>query len=473
MMLDVLHAHAAQRPHALALVDPERSLTWSRLVDRVAHRAGELSPAAGTRPGIAALHRSADCQWVIDFLALRSCGFPVLPLPEAMPAPTAEALAADLSAGLLVSADGPGRLPGREPAEADADRPALVHLTSGTTGTAKGVLRSAANIDDEADAVAQALGLGPEHPVLTGTPVSHSFASGLLTAALRAGATTLLTPRYDPAAMVRMAHEHRPGTLSGTPYVFRAVARSKEVRRVGLPGLRHPLSGGAPLHPSWAEGWQDVTGVPVCQEYGLSEGGIATMNLAAHPDTVGSVGLPVPGVTVRVVGPDGVPLGAGRTGHVVIDRPAAPVQYLTGGGGRAPVPTSPAVPGDGPEACFVETGDLGRLDDLGRLWLTGRTKVLINVAGAKVSPFDVEHHLLNSPLVKDAVVAGVPDPDRGEMVAALVHAEPGATAAELAQHLRERLSSFAVPRRWVFTPAIPRTASGKPDRARVLAILEG
>ncbi|WP_330241365.1 class I adenylate-forming enzyme family protein [Streptomyces sp. NBC_00525] len=473
MILDLLHGHAAERPHALALADPEHTLTWSQLVDRVAERARELAPAPGVRPGIAALHRPGDCRWVIDFLALRSCGHPVLPLPEAMPAATAEALARDMGATLLVSANGAGRLPGPEPAEADTDPIALVHLTSGTTGTAKGVLRSAANIEDEAAAVAQALGLGPEHPVLTGTPVSHSFASGLLTAALRAGAPTLLTPRYDPAGMVRMAHEHRPGTMCGTPYVFRAVARAKEVRRSGLPGLRHPLSGGAPLHPSWAEAWQQVTGVPICQEYGLSEGGIATMNLAARPDTVGSVGLPVPGVTVRVLGPDGSPLGAGQAGRVVIDRPATPAHYLTGGGGRAPVPTAPALPGDGPGASFVETGDLGSLDEHGRLRLTGRTKVLINVAGAKVSPFDVEHHLLNSPSVKDAVVAGVPDPDRGEMVAALVHADPGTTTSELAKHLRERLSSFAVPRRWVFTSDIPRTASGKPDRARVLAILEG
>lgn len=302
--------------------------------------------------------------------------------------------------------------------------------------------------------------------------MSHSFASGLLTAALRAGSPSLLTPRYNPAGMVRTAHEHRPGTICGTPYVFRAVARTKEARRTGLPGLRHPLSGGAPLHPSWAEAWQDVTGVPICQEYGLSEGGIATMNLAAHPDTVGSVGLPVPGVTVRILGPDGSPLGAGQAGQVVIDRPATPPTTSRAAADGPRSPSAPPFPETAP-ARFVETGDLGRLDEHGRLWLTGRTKVLINVAGAKVSPFDVEHHLLNSPLVKDAVVAGVPDPDRGEMVAALVHADPGTTAAELAKHLRERLSGFAVPRRWVFTPDIPRTASGKPDRARVLAILEG
>jgi acyl-coenzyme A synthetase/AMP-(fatty) acid ligase len=344
----------------------------------------------------------------------------------------------------------------------------LVHLTSGTTGNARGVPRSAANLRDEAAAVAEALHLDPAHPVLTGTPVSHSFASGLLLAALAAGAPSILAPRYDPLTLLRLAQKHRPGTIAGTPYVLRTLSGAEAVRRDGLPGLRYPLCGGAPLHSTWAEAWLQVTGVPICQEYGLSEGGIATMNIEHAAKVPDSVGPPIPRVRISILGEDDRPAAPGVTGRVVIDRPGNPQWYLGAGGERIPVPTR----GTG-DASGLDTGDLGALDEHSLLRLTGRHKLLINVGGAKVSPVEVEQRLLDHPAVLEAVVVGLPDQYRGEAVAALVAAAPGTGIPELAEHLGRHVSPYAIPRHWKITDSLPRTSAGKPDRAQARNLLEG
>lgn len=466
-MLEQVRGHAGRNPAGLALADPQHVLSWTDLARAVDDRVAGLPERTAGRVPLVALHQPADTRWVVDFLALRAKGYAVLAIPASIPEAAAAGLADELGAVAVLrngmdqrSVNGVGRSVGDT---------ALVHLTSGTTGTARGVLRSAANLDDEATAVAEALALDMSHAVLMGTPVAHSFTSGLLLAALSAGAPSLLVPEFDPAAMAVLALRHRPATIAGTPYVLRTLAGVEPVRRRGLPGLRFPLSGGAQLHPSWARSWLDTTDVPICQEYGLSEGGIATMNLGQPTDHPQSVGKPVPRVTVHVVDADGRALRRGAVGRILVNRPANPTHYLAAGGSVEPIPT-----GRGDTVGGIDTGDLGFIDEQGLLHLTGRDKLLINVGGAKVSPTEVEQRLLDHAAVSEAVVVGIADDYRGETVAALVETVPGATTVrELAEHLRESLSTFAVPRRWALTDAVPRTSAGKPDRVRIRHLLEG
>ncbi|MEU9330925.1 fatty acid--CoA ligase family protein [Streptomyces canus] len=467
-MWDHVREHASRRPTALALADPERTMSWAQLERAVRDRTAALPERPKGRVPLFALHRQADARWVVDFLALRVRGYAVLALPESMPVAAATALADDLgAASVLRGGVGDVRIPGHS--SGDTGDTALVHLTSGTTGTARGVPRGDANLRDEAAAVAEALGLDAAHAVLMGTPVAHSFASGLLLGALTAGAPSVLLPRYDPAAMARLALRHRPGTIAGTPYVLRALAGTEQVRQAGLPGLRFPLCGGAPLHSSWARAWLEATGVGICQEYGLSEGGIATVNLDRAAEFPESVGTPIPRVAVHVVDGNGRPVAPGVVGRVLVDRPANPTEYLTSGGLRVPIPT-----GGGALVRGIDTGDLGYVDELDLLHLAGREKLLINVGGAKVSPVEVERRLLDHPAVSEAVVVGVADPYRGETVAALIETAPGATTVrDLSDYLRTHLSGFAIPRRWELTDAVPRTSAGKPDRAQIRHLLEG
>lgn len=465
MILEVVREHAVRTPDGPAVITPTDSLTWRELARQVDLRAAALPDPSGASAQLVALHQPSDAQWVIDMLVLWTRGYAMLALPDALPPSAAADLATSLGALAILNASVGGWQMGHAGACRHVEG-RLVHLTSGTTGRAKGVLRSASNLEDEAAAVAEALEFSDHRPVLMSTPVSHSFASGLLLAALMAGAPSVLMPRFDPRSLIQLATRWQPGTIAGTPYLFRMLTGAKAIRREGLPGLRFPMSGGAPLPPAWAQAWAEVAGVPICQEYGLSEGGIATVNRHRAADAPESVGAPIPRVRVQVVDTAGRPAQVGSEGRVVVDRPHNPDSYVGADGWSGPVPRS-----TGPGVRGVETGDLGRLDGHGMLTLTGRTKLMINVAGAKVSPFEVEQRLLDSPLVHDAVVTGVVDENRGEVVGALVHPTPGATIAALTDHLRDRLSTYAIPRQWAFTDSIPRTASGKPDRRRAKLIL--
>lgn len=453
--ISLLTEHALRRPDQLAIADPAVELTWSQLAAAVRRRALELPEGNGSGPAVAALHRPGDTAWLIDALALRARDITVVSFPPAMPrlsvARQAEAFSATALIG-EVSEPLPGEIRSPHPWWREAS---LVHLTSGTTGTAMGVPRSEENLLDEAKSVAEGLELTPDSTLLCGTPVAHSFASGLFLAALTVGAPTVVVPSFDPATTTELAERYAPAVLCGTPFVFRSLLRSPRVRAGALSGVRMPMTGGAPLHADLAADWLETVGVPLVQEYGLSEGGIATVNRTHAQEAPASVGRPLPGVRIAVVDERGQEQAPGQVGRILVTRRGNPSFYVGEAGRLVPVPGGPGE---------VDTGDLGYLDAAGLLHLTGRAKTLINVAGSKVAPQTVEAALLEHPNVQDAVVIGLADATRGEVVAALVEAHAGdLRPGDLADHLRRRLSSFMVPRRWHIVPAAPRTASGKPD----------
>jgi long-chain acyl-CoA synthetase len=465
-----IRAHATRRPHDLAVADSTGSVSWQELVGAVERRAADLADGAAMRGPVAGLHRANDVGWVVDFLALRVLGRCVLPLPAALPDGPADRAAAAVGASCVVRAHQVTLLDAAPTAE-NLDllaASALIHSTSGTTGLARGVPRSEENLFNEADAVAEALDLDPRTPVLCATPVSHSFASGLLLGAFASGAPTILQQSFDPSALLALAREHRPAVVAGTPYVFLALVGSRRSHREELASLRMPVCGGAPLHETWALSFLAATGVPICQEYGLSEGGIATVNLAAAEAAPTSVGLPIRDVEITVVDASGENVPAGTAGRIIIDRPHQPRFYLDEGDAPVPIPTSNgSVPG-------IDTGDLGYLDEAGRLHLAGRSKAHINVGGVKVHAATIERHLIDHPLVVDAVIVGIEDPFRGESVAAMVQvADEKVRTADLVEHLRQHVAPYALPRRWLLRPRLPRTPTGKPDRSRVKFELEG
>jgi acyl-CoA synthetase (AMP-forming)/AMP-acid ligase II len=306
--------------------------------------------------------------------------------------------------------------------------------------------------------------LGADDRVLCATPVYHSFASGLLLACLLTATPCLLLDRLSPAALLDLACREAATIVAGVPYVFQtltALASSEEAR----PPLRLGVSGGAPLQAETARCFRERFGAPLVQEYGLSEAGIVSLNLAC-PERTESLGTPIPNVSLRIVDPADASreLPAGAVGEVLVQRAFPPTAYL-----------------DHPEesrATFtdhgVRTGDLGCIAPEGHLTLTGRIKSMINVAGAKVAPREVEHVLLCHPAVEEAIVFGVPSPELGEAVAAVVVLNSGSITNEsaLIAHCRERLSAYKVPATVHILPELPRTASGKPDVPRIRNLVE-
>ena len=268
--------------------------------------------------------------------------------------------------------------------------------------------------------------------------------------------------RLSPATLLDLARREAATILAGVPYVFQtltALTPSGDAQ----PPFRLGVSGGAHLRPDTAHRFRERFGAPLVQEYGLSEAGIISLNLT-HPDRTESTGTPIPNVALCIVDPadPSRELPAGFTGEVLIRRAFPPTTYLD-----HPAESRQTFTPHG-----VRTGDLGCVDAEGCLTLTGRIKSMINVAGAKVAPREVEDALLGHPAVAEAIVFGTPSPELGEAVAAVVVLREGAVATEpaLIAHCRERLSAYKVPATVHIVPDLPRTPSGKPDLPRIRSV---
>ena len=457
-LLALAERNAALNPNHLAVAGPAQRFTWAELLARA-----EAFAATVSRRNLAPGDRVCLCLpsapvWVAAFLALRRLGLTAVSIGDRARPAELDALVSRFNVRLVITEDDlrscscrPSGL--REPANESS---ALIHLTSGSSGTPKGVLRTEPDLTEEARNVATALRLIPDDAVLCATPVYHSFASGLLAACLYAATPCLLMDRLAPATLLDLAGREKASVIAGVPYVFETLTSLSSKQT--LPALRLAVSGGAHLHPATASRFRDRFGAPLVQEYGLSEAGIVTLNLDGPP---ASAGPPIPNVELRIADTTDPTrdLPPGAIGEVMVRRAFPPSGYLD-----HPTETRETFTPHG-----IRTGDLGRLDASGRLTLTGRIKAMINVAGAKVAPREVEDALLAHAGVSEAVAFALPDAALGEAVAAVVVPRPAAVITEraLRDHCRALLSTYKVPALIHFETDLPRTVSGKPDLPRI------
>ncbi|MCW2616080.1 MAG: AMP-dependent synthetase and ligase [Frankiales bacterium] len=358
---------------------------------------------------------------------------------------------ADLLLGdLLAGADG-ALVP-----RTDADLAALLY-TGGTTGRAKGVMLSHGGLRDIALARAQVFSRSGAVDLLLALPLSHVY--GLLNAVTRAQMAepgfVVLQRRFDAAGWLALAAEHRPQAAALVPSMLQLLLR-QDLEAADLSSLRYVTTGGAPLAVAVREQMERrVPGVRVCDGYGCTEvTSTATMNPYDAPRS-GSVGLPLPGVELKVVDELDEPVPTGSDGEVCV-RSAGVMQ----GYWRDPTATAAAVR-DG----WMHTGDVGHLDADGYLYVVDRIKDLIIRGGFNVYPRDVEDVLLEHPSVATAAVVGRPDEVLGEEVVAYVSLTgPPVAADDLIAWCRDRLGRHKHPREVHVLPAVPLTSVGKTDR---------
>ena len=338
---------------------------------------------------------------------------------------------------------------------ADDDLAALLY-TGGTTGRSKGVELTHANLFSSGGASRRNSTIPGLTRAIIGLPLSHAY--GILVTVSGMHATeplsTVLLRWFDPELYLRLAAEHRVQVT--------AVVPSMIVMLLGLPleaydlgELRYVFSGAAPLAPSVAQEFQRrVPSATVLEGYGCTESGGIISGTPPDAPRPGTVGKPVQGVQVRIVGLDGGDAPAGTDGEIVVRGPNVMHRYW--GGERL---------GDG----WFHTGDIGRLDEDGYLTVVDRMKDLIIRGGFNVYPRDVEDVLLKHPAVAMAAVVGRPDERLGEEVVAFVSLVDGATATpeELVEFCKERLSGTKYPREVTVLDAIPLTSVGKLDRKRL------
>lgn len=348
--------------------------------------------------------------------------------------------------------------------------PALVLLTSGTTGQPKGVVLSHDNAwanlratvsAFRSDASPTPIPDKPTPPNLIANPLSHTAGVVRLLFALYVGRTVALLRKFDAMMAKTMIDRHGINNLTINPAMMRMLLE-KLPEGSDLGQVRYVSSGTAPLPPALREEFEKRFGVPVLQAYGQTEafGGIAiesVKDVLSGRRKPGSVGRPLPGVQLRIVGPNGSEVPQGEVGEIVVRSRSATSGYI---GADAVRP----VDKDG----WLRTGDQGRLDDEGYLFITGRIKNIIICGGFNIVPEEVEAALAEDDSVREASVVGVPDDRLGEVPVALV--ESDRDAEELLVRASDRLAPYKRARRLFVVEALPRVANGKVDRPAAIAL---
>ncbi|MGZ5379663.1 MAG: AMP-binding protein [Mycobacterium sp.] len=355
-------------------------------------------------------------------------------------------------------ADYDGQVP--EPITADADEVAVITYTSGTTGAPKGAMNTHRNVETGALAYREWFALGHDDVVLGVAPLFHvTGLTGHIACSIVAGASLVLSYRFNIDVTLDMIRLHRPTFTVGAITVFIALGNSDADPR-DLASLTKIASGGAPVAAATAERFRDRFGAYIHNVYGMTE---TTSPVLAVPmgalapvesETCAlSVGVPMLSARVAVLGDDGKPLPAGQLGELAVAGPQIVPGYW-----RNDAATQAAMR-DG----WLLTGDIGYADENGWFYLVDRKKDMIVAGGYKVWPREVEDVLYTHEAVLEAGVVGVPDPYRGETVKAYVSLRSGHSVDpdELIAYCRNHLAAYKYPREIEVVDAIPKTATGK------------
>ena len=476
----------ADTPHAPFLTTPQgRTLTYGDLETGSARLANALVEA-GVRPGDrVAVQVEKSPEVVLLYLACLRAGAVYLPLNtaytlnelayfigDAQPRivvcdPKSEAgLAALAAAVLTLDAQGQGSLSELAAGQAaafdtvprDGEDLAAILYTSGTTGRSKGAMLTHANLASNASTLVQAWRFTSADVLLHALPIFHIH--GLFVALnvpLMAGAVLLYLPKFDPDAVLSLLP--KATVMMGVPTFYVRLLQDPRLDQERVRGVRLFVSGSAPLLAETHQLWATATGQAILERYGMTETGMNTSNPYEGPRVAGTVGPPLPGVNLRITDPEtGRALPQGEIGMIEVKGPNVFAGYW-----RMPEKTAAEFRADG----YFITGDLGRIDDNGYVHIVGRGKDLIITGGFNVYPKEIEEEIDALPGVIESAVIGLPHPDLGEGVTAIVAAPPqaGLQEAAILQALSTRLAGFKRPKRILFVDDLPRNAMGKVQKA--------
>jgi long-chain acyl-CoA synthetase len=331
---------------------------------------------------------------------------------------------------------------------------AVILYTSGTTGTPKGVALSHANLESNARASASLFELDRERWSVGVLPLSHSYGLTVMNAGHILGSRSALLRWFNPDDVLKTIQEFRAEAMSGVPTMFVYLLNYPAASAYDTSTMRVWGSGAAPLPVEVVEPFERRFGGKLLEGYGLTE---ASPVVAAHRLSgvrkLGSVGQPIPGVTVSIRDDDDRALPAEEVGEVCVQGPNVMVGYY-----RNPEETAKTIRGG-----WLRTGDMGRLDADNFLYIVERKKDLIIRGGFNIYPRDVEEALYAFPGVAEAAVIGLPDPLMGEEVVAFVVLKPGqrATADEVVGFCQTRLAKYKCPKEIRFVDALPKSPVGK------------
>jgi long-chain acyl-CoA synthetase len=426
---ELLIRHAARRPGHIAVVCGERRVTYAELQESIGKMRGPRR--VGRR---VAVQLPNSIEFVEEIYAAWAAGAVAVPINIRLAAPEVQFILHDMKAPVM-----------SEPYDC------AILYTSGTTGKPKGAVLTHANvIVQNIEHHASAWGINEHDVFLATTPLAHRAGLGRLVNALGLGGTLVIMDKFDPAGALELIDRERVTVAGLPPTVIRMMLptirnnpeKCSSLRRVIVSTEAFPaqlLLETASLLPQ----------VQFHSVYGMSEAAVSSASLAEQLDRPGTVGRPLPGVEVRIESEEILVRGRDAVMKGYFNRPAANAEAFRDG--------------------WFRTGDLGRMDSDGYLYVVDRKKDMVVTGGYNVYSKEVEQVLVQHPDIADAAVIGVPDALYGEAVAAFVELLPGASlsAESVIDYCRSQLAGYKKPRHVRFVDALPRNSLGKVLKAQL------
>ena len=334
--------------------------------------------------------------------------------------------------------------------------PDVILYTSGTTAKPKGVMLEENQFDINCTGFLQHLHFTPEDRVIVALPLFHSFGNIMALALLRSGSTLILLKQFQPKTILESIAEHKATILPLVPTIYSFLIQLYARGGYDVSSLRYCISGGASLPEALLKRVEEGLGVTVIEGYGLTETSpVIAVNTMKDGSVPGSVGPVLPNIELDIVDDTGKQVAQGEVGEIRVRGETVMKGYW-----NRPNETEETISADG----WLRTGDLGHLDENGRLFISaGRKKDLIIRAGENVSPLAIENALMNHPAIAEVAAVGIADERVGEKVKVFAVLREGAqaTGQELKELCRKKLPAFMIPDIFEFMESLPKTATGK------------
>jgi long-chain acyl-CoA synthetase len=346
--------------------------------------------------------------------------------------------------------------PDREVAVTADDDTAVILYTSGTTGTPKGAELTHGNLVRNVEASLALFEPSPDEVILGALPLFHSFGQTCgLNCAVAAGACLSLIPRFDPGTALGIMERDGVSVFEGVPTMYAAMLAHPDRDSFDVSTLRLCVSGGGAMPLEVMRGFEEAFGCPILEGYGLSETSpVASFNHPHMERKPGSIGTPIEGVEMRVVDGDRNLVPQGEIGEVAIRG-----HNIMKGYWRKPEATADAIDADG----WFYTGDMARVDEDGYFYIVDRKKDMIIRGGYNVYPREIEEVIYEHSAVHEAAVIGIPHPELGEEVGAVIALNEGAevTSEEIRDYVKGQVAAYKYPRRVWIVDELPKGPTGK------------
>lgn len=479
-LTEMLTIVAGQNPRRAAIVEGETTVTYAELDDRIVSLSGQLYELGIRRGDRVAVLLPNGAHFIGSYFAVVALGAIVVPLNDQYQQTELLRFLTETGASLVITSrpfsgrcqqvmrsyERPCQLflvEDRAQASiagsrvhassaVDPDAPVMYQFSSGSTGRPKRISRTHRNLLFELTSLVQTLRISAEDRFLGVTPFSH--VNGLMRsmmASLRAGATLYPAARFDRHLVVEMIEKHRISIFIGVPFMFGVMAKTNYGRRPDFSSLRLCISASAPMPPKLNRQFYEKFGIYVRQLYCSTETGTISVDLSPDIErSLESVGTPIAGVDVEVYSENGEPTQTNGIGEIAVKSPAANKSY-----GSEELDKGTFHNG------YFFTGDLGRRDQDGLLYLVGRKKMFINKGGFKINPREVEELLESHPDIEEAAVIGLSTLYGDERIKAVIVTQRPCTEEEIIDHCRDKIASFKIPSLIEFTQSLPKSATGK------------